>query len=180
MSEPIKKKKSAAMRVCMTAVFAAIACVCTFIAVPLPIGYFNLGDIFVILAAYFIGPIYGAVAAGVGTALADFLMGYVTYVPATLIIKALMALVAYGVYRAIKFAIKSRKLDFIPRLVAALAAETVMVGGYFLFEALILGFGMGAAASLVGNAIQAAAGILGSTLISSAVYSSKLYEENFK
>ncbi len=161
------------MRICMTAIFAALACVCTFIAVPLPFGYFNLGDICVILSAYFIGPVYGAVAAGVGTAIADILMGYVTYAPATLIIKALMALAAYGVYRGVKFAIKSQKLDFVSRIVAALAAETIMVGGYFLFEAFVLGLGLGATASLVGNTLQATAGIVGSTLISSAVYSSK-------
>lgn len=155
----------------MTAIFAALVCVSTFIAVPLPIGYFNLGDICVILSAYFIGPLYGAVAAGVGAAISDMLMGYVTYAPATLIIKALMALVAYAVYRGIKFAIKSPKLDFLPRLVAAIAAEILMIGGYFVFEAFILGFGMGAAASLVGNSLQAVAGIVGSTLIVSAVSS---------
>ena len=171
MSDPTKRKKSAALRICMTAIFAALACVSTFISVPLPIGYFNLGDICVILAAYFIGPIYGAVAAGIGTALADILMGYVTYAPATLIIKALMALVAYGVYRGMKFALKTRKLDFLSRLLAALAAETVMVGGYFFFEAVILGLGMGATASLVGNTLQGVAGVVGSTLIASAVYS---------
>ena len=169
MSRLVENKRSAALRICMTALFAALACVSTFIAVPLPMGYFNLGDICVILSAYFIGPIYGAVAAGVGTAIADILMGYVTYAPATLIIKALMAITAYGVYRGIKLAIKSQKLDFVSRLVAALAAEIVMVGGYFIFEAFVLGFGWGATASLVGNTIQAVAGIVGSTLIASAV-----------
>ncbi len=174
-----KSRKSTALRICMTAVFAALACVCTFIAVPLPIGYFNLGDICVILSAYFIGPIYGAVASGVGCALADVLMGYVTYAPATLVIKALMAISAYLIHKAVKACMRSDKTDIAARLVAALTAEMIMVGGYFIFEAFILGFGMGAVASIVGNTLQGVSGIVGSTFIATAVYSSKTAREYF-
>ena len=49
-----------------------------FIRVPLVLGYINLGDAFVLLSVFILGPVYGTIAAGVGSALAD-LFGYITY-----------------------------------------------------------------------------------------------------
>lgn len=53
----------------------------------------------VILGAYLLGPALGAAAGGVGPALADLLSGYTVYVPATLVIKAAMGLLAAMLYR---------------------------------------------------------------------------------
>ena len=80
----------------MTALLAALACVATLvIRIPSPTGgYMNLGDTVVLLSAYLLGPAWGAVAAGLGSALADLFSGYTAYVPATLLIKALMAAAA--------------------------------------------------------------------------------------
>lgn len=160
-------------KLCFTAVCAALACAGTFVAVPLPIGYFNLGDIFVLCSAWCLGPVWGAAAAGVGTALADILMGYVTYAPATLIIKALVAVAAYTVFAhlAPKNAALGKELPF--RILAAVAGEIIMVGGYFLFEALIMGFGTGALASVPGNCLQAACGVIGAVLLSTALTANK-------
>ena len=112
----------------MTGLFAALGCVSTMILqVPSPTGgYMNLGDAVVILGAWLLGPVYGAVAGGVGPALADLLSGYPMYVPATLVIKALMALTAALLYRALG------RRDL---LLCALAAEIPMVLGYWLFDA---------------------------------------------
>lgn len=73
----------------MTALFAALGCVATtVIKVPSPTGgYMNLGDTAVLLGAYFLGPAYGALAGGIGPALADLLGGYPMYVPGTLLSK---------------------------------------------------------------------------------------------
>ena len=88
----------------MTGVFAAMACAATMVlVVPSPTGgYMNLGDTIVLLGAYLLGPVYGAIAGGVGSAMADLLAGYAMYVPATLIIKALMGLAAGLLYRALR------------------------------------------------------------------------------
>ena len=45
-------------------------------------------------------------------------------------------------------------------LVSAIAGEVIMVLGYFAYESLILGYGMAAAVSIPGNAIQGAVGII--------------------
>ena len=56
--------RSAAKRLAFTALFAALCCVGTmFIVIPLPHGYFNAGDVFVLLAGWCMGPVFGSVAA---------------------------------------------------------------------------------------------------------------------
>jgi len=69
------------------------------IKIPSPLkGYINLGDGIVLIASWILPLPYGLIAAGLGSALADLFSGYVVYAPATFIIKALMAVVAYSCY----------------------------------------------------------------------------------
>ena len=63
----------------------------------------------------------------------------------------------------------------IPVLLSAIIAETVMIGGYFFFDAVVLGYGMGALASVPGNALQGVASIIGSTALFLALRTSKLF-----
>ena len=73
------------------------------IRVPSPTGgYMNLGDTVVLLGAFLLGPWYGALAGGIGSAMADALAGYMVYAPATLVIKAVMAILAGLLYRGLK------------------------------------------------------------------------------
>ncbi|MBC7130700.1 ECF transporter S component, partial [Candidatus Bathyarchaeota archaeon] len=51
-------------------------------------GYFNIGETMVYTAALLFGPLVGGVAGGFGSMLADLLLGYYQYAPATLVIKA--------------------------------------------------------------------------------------------
>lgn len=89
-------EKISVKQLVMTAVFAALTFVATFIIrIPIPVteGYVNLGDCIVLMSGFLLGPVYGAFAAGIGSAIAD-LIGYALYAPATFIIKALTALVS--------------------------------------------------------------------------------------
>ena len=143
------------------ALFAALAyCATLIIHIPSPIGgYLNLGDCIVLLAGWLLGPAYGAAAAGLGSALADLTLGYTSYIPGTFVIKALMAVVAYYAAKAVpgKTVVKS--------VISGVLAEVVMVGGYFCFEATILGNGLGAAVGIASNLMQALAGIVCAVLI---------------
>ncbi|MBQ9112891.1 MAG: ECF transporter S component [Clostridia bacterium] len=175
MSTPTTKRtrKLNVKAICFCAVFAAMICVCTLISVPLPIGYFNLGDIAVLLSSYLLGPVYGMISAAIGSALADIFSSYVIYAPGTAIIKALMALVAALIYKSLKKPISKPAVDFIPRVISAIVSECVMVCGYFLYESLILGYGMGAAASIPGNTLQAVCGVIGATALMTAIKATK-------
>ena len=84
----------------MTALFAALACVATMsIRIPTPGtgGYIHPGDAIVILAGIILGPVYGMLAGGIGSALSDLIGGYFVYVPITLVIKGLVALLSLEV-----------------------------------------------------------------------------------
>ena len=178
MEKAIKRENTAAMTgfraMVMTALFAALGYVATrILQIPTPSGgYVNLWDTVVILGAYLLGPVYGAVAGGIGPALADLLSGYAIYVPATLVIKAVMALLAALVYRALGKKTWSM-------VVCAVAAEAVMIVGYWLFETVLAAAaGEGSfmvclaacgAAGIPGNLVQAAFGIAASTLLALAL-----------
>lgn len=164
----MKQKKL--QTIAIAALLAAIVCVATFVVkIPSPAtnGYFNLGDCFVLLSGWLIGPVYGALAAGLGSAIADILSGYAQYAPATFIIKALMAAAAYAVIKAIS------KKPLIGKILGGVAAETIMVVGYFGYEAIILGYGIAAAGSIFSNILQGIVGIIAGIAVTTAIEKNK-------
>ena len=174
------KKRAVTLNITLTAIFAALCCAATMISVPLPFGYFNLGDVIVLSAAWLLGPLYGAIAAGIGSSLADVLLSFVSYAPATFVIKALMAVAAYALFSVVSKIIKGKKSDVLSSGISAIAAEIIMVAGYFLFEAFVMGYGAsGALASIPGNCLQGAVGIVGSTLLFSILIRSRNIRELF-
>ena len=85
------KKSPTALKIAAAAVFTPLVCVATMIFsiyVPHTKGFFNIGETMVYITALLFGPLTGAFAGGVGSALADVLLGYFQYWPGTLVIKA--------------------------------------------------------------------------------------------
>ena len=135
-------------RLVLAGLFAALTTVATLISVPLPFGYANLGDLIVILCGVLLGPVYGGLAAGIGSALSDLALGYVLYSPVTFIIKGLMTVIVW------LFTQNFTKRYFTLRFfIGSFLAELFMVAGYLAFELFI--YGVGAFASIPGNTIQA-------------------------
>ena len=151
----------------LTALCTALTTVATIvIQIPSPMsGYVNPGDCMVLLSAWLLGPFAGATAAGVGSALADILTGYTYYAPGTLVIKAAMALTAGLIARAWHRSPSRRAHPVLSRVLGAFVAELIMVLGYFAYAALLLGSGLGAAASIPGNLVQGAFGLISSLLL---------------
>lgn len=143
----------------LAALLAALCTVMTMvIQIPSPMqGYVNLGDCAVLLAAWLLGPVYGGVAAGVGSMLADILSGYAHYAPGTLVIKLVMAVVAAVVLRTVKS--KSAALVLPAQVAGGALAEIIMVTGYFGYASLWLGKGLAAVASVPGNVFQGIVGL---------------------
>ena len=147
----------------MTALLAALVCAATMIIkIPSPLkGYVNPGDCIVLAAGWMLSPAYGFLAAGLGSALADVFSGYVTYAPATFIIKGLMALIAFYGFRLLH----KRTGNLAARVIGGALAEAVMILGYFVFEGLLYGFAP-AIVNIPANSVQGAAGlIIGTVLI---------------
>lgn len=155
-------KRISTFRIVITALFAALICVATMlIQVPIPStgGYANLGDGFILICAFLMQPVYGVIAAGLGSVLADILLGYVAYAPGTLVIKACVALFAALIYRRFGKEKASGK-SLMVMVIAAILSEIFMVLGYFAYEAVLLGMGMGALGSIAGNIAQGCVGTI--------------------
>lgn len=161
-------------RLVLSAMFAALTTVATLI-IQIPSfnkgGYINLGDVVVNVEAWVLGPLYGAAAAGIGSALADVLSaaGGVVYAPVTLIIKALMAVVSFYIAKGISKKFK----PIIGRIIGAVVAEILMASGYASFDAVVLLINGGAAGAITAaviadyteSIIQGTAGVVGSILV---------------
>lgn len=149
----------------LAALFAALCTVMTMvIQVPSPMqGYVNLGDCAVLLAAWVLGPVYGGAAAGIGSMLADLLSGYAHYAPGTFAIKLVMAVAAALIFRALR---ERRSAPLVlAQAVSGVAAEIIMVAGYFGYASLWLGKGLAAAASIPGNVVQGVFGLVAAAVV---------------
>ncbi|MBQ9061316.1 MAG: ECF transporter S component [Eubacterium sp.] len=144
-------------------------------------GYIHIGDAFVLLAGFLLGPVTGGLAAGIGSGLSDLFGGYVLWVPGTFLIKFLTAAAAAQVLRFLQNLPASRadgrrsgSVSLMVSVIAAgIAGEILMVIGYFFCNIIVVsitngGFtraGIAAAAALAAaglpfNAVQGAAGIV--------------------
>lgn len=78
-------------RLSITAIFTALVAAATMVfslSVPQTRGFFNIGETMVYASAFLFGPFVGSFSGGVGSMIADVLLGYPHYAPATLVIKA--------------------------------------------------------------------------------------------
>jgi uncharacterized membrane protein len=124
--------KSRLNRIVYTGLMVAVVFVLTrFTAISFTIGYFNLGDIGIILTGYVLGGFSGMIAGGIGSALADLSAGYLIFVPVTLIVK--------GIEGYLLGILLNKYRDKIKPLVSIALAMAFMVVGYFIAEAFILG-----------------------------------------
>lgn len=112
------------------ALLAAFTTIATMIIkFPTPtFGYIHLGDSLVLLCGIILGPIGGALSAGIGSMFADIFSGYMSYAPATLIIKALTAMIAGFIFH------KSHLTHTKKVILASIPSELFMVLGYFTYE----------------------------------------------
>ncbi len=121
------------------------------ITVPLYGGYIHMGDGFIFAAAYLLGPM-AFIPAAIGSCIADFILGYALYAPATFVIKGLMGLFA-------GFALKGSK-KLARNLVVYILAEIIMIAGYFFYELLIYDGITPALLGIAYNGIQGLCGVV--------------------
>ena len=147
----------------LAALFAALSYVATMsIRIPTPgtSGYIHPGDAIVILSGVILGPVWGFLAGGIGSALSDLIGGYFIYVPITFVIKGLVALAAGLLYQKVG---KNQKSRYIAVILGGVADIILVAGGYFVCEFFI--YGAGAAASIPANIIQGVGGLVISCIL---------------
>jgi len=163
--------KTKTKKIVIAALIAALACIATMIIkIPTPLkGYINLGDCIVLVAGWMLSPAYAFLAAGLGSAFADVFSGYATYAPATFVIKGLMALIAFYGYKLLH-----NKLGNLPsRIISGVAAEVIMIFGYFIFEGFLYGFAP-SMVNIPANGIQGIANLIISIILIIALEKRKI------
>ena len=135
-----------------------------------PGGYIHPGDAIVILAGIILGPVYGMLAGGIGSALSDLIGGYFVYVPITLVIKGLVALVSGLIYQKMCRYSKNR---YVAVILGGITDIVFVAGGYFICEFFL--YGSGAAASIPANIIQGVGGLIISAVLYPVLIAIRMY-----
>lgn len=112
-------------------------------------GNINLGDTVIFVAAAVLGPVGGAAAGALGSAIADLASGYAVYAPFTLIVKGCEGLLCGFVCR---HAFNSMR-PILRRVIAMALGAIVMIAGYFLAEIVLQ--------AIIGNETFAALVLMG-------------------
>jgi len=170
----MKSKFFTTKNIAFTAMFTALVVVATcVIQIPSPAGqgYINVGDTMIFVCAALFNPLSALIAGGIGSALADVIVGYAFYAPYTLLVKGLEGLVA-GLIVA---ALKKIKMPFIANCIIAMAAGALCMSvGYFLSETLLglynTGFSFGLAlANMPFNLLQGAINVVLGAILTTAL-----------
>lgn len=172
-------KKFTIIKMVLTGLMIAVVFLATrFTAIPVGIGYFNVGDAAIMLTAVILGRNSGFVAGAFGSALSDFLSPWAYYSPITFIVKGMEGFVI----GTIAYKSDYTKKGYLIRLVAISAGTVVMIGGYFLGDLFGLkfvgqSFGIAMAVNnLPLNLIQGASSMILGTILVSATSKARLGE----
>lgn len=161
------------------AMFVALVTVATVvIAIPAPAGGFlNVGDTVVLIAAACLGPIGGMVAGGLGSCIADLILGYGMYAPFTLVIKGLEGLICGGLILLYDRTLGKRFKNYIAQVIAGVFAMIIaaltMSSLYCIADGILYGWGAAIVNAPV-NLLQGAIGIVAGSIIVYALNLPKL------
>ncbi|MCQ2520790.1 MAG: ECF transporter S component [Lachnospiraceae bacterium] len=145
--------KNQTKNICVTAVYMALVFVITrFVQIPIPLGYFNVGNTMILLGCLMLPMPYGIFMGSVASALAD-LTSYPIYTVPTLVIKALLPLVFYLL---MKLPVKKHFVKFV---VAAAISTLIPLFGYTAVGAFIAGSLATGLSQMPGLALEYAANL---------------------
>jgi len=142
-----------AKKVAITAIMTAVETIATMmiaISIPASEGYFNVGEAVIFFTAIIFGPYIGAFVGGVGAALADLLLGYSIFAPATFIGKGLEGyVVGFLFLRLSKSEILNTKWKQFTIILGVLIASLLIgLGLIFTKGELIIGWSFGSSISI--------------------------------
>ena len=136
---------------------ALVAAATMVITIPVPAteGFIHAGDGIIFFAAVFFGKRKGALAAGVGSALADMLLGYTMWILPTLIVKGIMG------YLTGLIAEKGSKTKMdIWQIGAVMVGAIWMAGGYLVAGSVLKGSFTVALVGLPWDLVQGVGGVI--------------------
>lgn len=140
-------------KICYTALMIAVTFIMiSIVKIPIPNGYIHLGDAAVFLSGFILGPVWGAAAAAIGAAGADYFAGFGAYIIPSFIAKGVMAFIT-GYF--LKGAAPRTK-----QLLVMVISGVLMVLIYYISETIIYGSITSPLVNIPFNLLQAAVGIV--------------------
>ncbi len=122
-------KEAGARIISYLALFIAFTAVATFIHIPGPgTSYFNLGELAIYSIALVFGGKAGGIAGGVGSAMADLILGYSIWAPFTFVIKGLEGFVVGKI---------SKEGNLMRNILAIIVGGHIMIIGYAITKGII-------------------------------------------
>ncbi|MBE6741995.1 MAG: hypothetical protein E7570_06780 [Ruminococcaceae bacterium] len=153
-------------------VFCAMIFVLTmFVKFPVASGYVHFGDALIYVCASLLGP-WGIIAGAIGEGLADVAGGFAVYFPATVIVKALIAL-PFSLFN-----FKNEKLLSVKSGLLTIPSGLITVAGYFIADMII--DKAYALVDIPGNLIQAAGSAVIFIIISAAFDKANIRNKLFR
>ena len=170
----LNKSSDRTNKIILTGITMALIMISTWvIRIPLSFtgGYKHLGDAMIFLGVLVLGRNYGALAAGLGSALADIVGGHAHWAPWTFVIKALMAFI---VGLALEYSEKKGRIGdgkiHAAELIAMVLGGIEMTAGYYIASGLMRGDWYTALLDVPGNIVQFVLGMVVAVLLASALY----------
>ena len=160
-------------RIVFSGMFIALVTVATFINVPFPGavgGLVHLGTLVMLIIALKFGKTYGALAGGIGMFIFDVLGGWMAWAPGTLVIRLVMGfVVGYIAEDSL-----GQGKNLVKNIIAFIVGGFILVGGYYIFEAVFISTFEVALSSIMGNVFQL---IIGSISLFIIYYIPNPFEE---
>ena len=145
-------KELAITAICIVLVYVFTAVVNVKLPIAAAGGLIHLGNVPLFVAAILFGKRTGMIAGGIGMGLFDLLSGWTLWAPFTLVIVGIMGLVVGMV--------TEKKKSFPRYILAMVLACIIKIVGYYIAEGIIYGNWVAPAASIPGNLVQAAMGLV--------------------
>lgn len=125
-----KKNTFSAQKIALIGAFAALSYIgFQFLRIDVPVGpaktAFHFGNVFIMVAAIFLGGLSGGLAGAIGMTIADLTSGYATSAPATFILKLCIGLIVGWVAKKLKLDQEKDKKKWSLKVLGATAAGSV-------------------------------------------------------
>ena len=164
----------------LIALLIAIVFVTTYLVqIPMPFskgGLVHVGDVAFFTITLLFGSRIGAIAGGVGMGLFDLLSPYAIWTPFTFVIRFVMGIIIGRIAHS-----GDSHGDSIKKNVVALfAAMPVLIGGYYVAEAILYGNWIAPVSSISGNFGQFSVGFFGGLALNKVLGSLKIIENYHK
>lgn len=178
-SQPYTKPRMKTFDLVITAILAALVFVATmFMNIKLPFGQgglIHLGTSMLFIAAILFGPKKGALVGAIGMGLFDIVGGWLIWAPTTIIARALQGAIVGKIAWS-----KGHRGDNIGlNILGAVVSMPVMIGVYYIGQAIMFKSWIAPMASIPGDIIQNVVGLLIAIPVCIVLKKTPYFKKNF-